>query len=105
MKKPASSPVNKVGSWECPDKMFFASYPTLSAYMCDAFWDDKKPRELSTISVNFSQGCVNMGISDHALQRSAYTTAQSLTEALELLEEALAMDKVKWRAWKAGKGR
>jgi hypothetical protein len=105
MKRPLTSPVHKKGDWSCCDKLLLGEFPCLAQLLCDGWWDDGKPRELATISINFSQGSPTMAVHDHALQRSGYTTADTLREAAELLEAALAEGTLRWRPWKAGKGR
>lgn len=103
MKRPEKNTPKKKGEWSCPDKGFEKNYPTIARYLCDGFWEDGKPRELSVLSINFSQGCVSLSLADKDLQQSCYTTAETVQDALGLLEEALAADKVTWRAWKGGK--
>jgi hypothetical protein len=100
MKRPTQDGVLKGSRATFTDQKFATEYPTLTDWMVDDKWDDGKPRAVSTISINFSQGSVTVGLSDHAFQRSAYTTADTLAEALDLLEAALAGERIGWRRWK-----
>lgn len=96
--KPGKSP-------PAPDTVFAKKYPKISEFMSDGWWEDGKPRELSSIAINFNGGVVNIGLSDHAQARTAYSTAESIEEALGLLEASLVSGRPVWRSWKAGKGK
>lgn len=101
MKRPDQPAKGQKTSVVVTDASWSEKFPTVITYMTDAKWDDGKPREPSTLSINFSTGSPTISLSDHALQQSAYTTADTVAEALELLEEALVEGKVRWRPWKA----
>jgi len=103
MKRPVAVKVVKGAKPPCPDPVFGGKYPTISLYMTDGQWEDGKTRELSTLAINFSSGTVNVGLSDHALQCSAYSTGETIEGCLTLLEESLASERPVWRPWKAGK--
>lgn len=105
MKKPDSSPVHVPGSSACVDSAWLKRFPITCSYLCDGTWDDGTPRELSTISINFSQGNPTVGLSDHALQCSLYSTAGSVQDALDALEKVLKAGIGAWRPWKASKNR
>jgi hypothetical protein len=105
MKRPKASPASKGKTVVTSDAEFLKRYPVLTQWMTDGKWDDGKPREVSTLSVNLKEGVVNLGLSDHEAQASLYTTAGTLQEALEQLEAALRDETGAWRPWKAGKGR
>lgn len=100
MKRPQEQSTKQKGKWQCPDKEFLKLYPSIAAYLCDDVWEDGKAREVSVLSINFSQGCCSISLADKDLEQSCYTTSKSLQDALQELEQALAADKVTWRAWK-----
>lgn len=103
MKRPEQTPTPKGKNVACPDKAFREKYPTIAQYLCDEFWDDGKSRKPSTMSVNMTGGSVSISIADHEYEQSCYTTAATLQDALETLEDALGGGKVSWRKWKKGK--
>lgn len=103
MKRPTESSKPVKGKIEVADTSWSKSYPTVTAYMCDAFWEDGKSRECASVSIRMEGSQVNLSLSDHAMQRSCFTTATSVAEALQLLEDALRTDRVTWRSWKSGK--
>lgn len=105
MKRPEKSVQSQSGVPDCPDMGFASKFPNITAMMMDGHWDDGKVRELSTLSINFSQGSVNLGIVDKALRCTGYTTAESLAAALGLAEEALAAGRLMFRPWAAEKQR
>lgn len=97
MKRPSELPSAIPGTWTCPDPHFVKLYPSLAQGMCDPFWDDKKPRKLWRLSVGFdAQGC-SLCLSCKNLNCFAYTNAPDLSEALRLLEKAVAEGTVAWR--------
>jgi len=104
VKRPSVGSDGVVGSnAACTDERFAKLYPTLLEYLTDAKWDDGKDREVSTLTISLMEGCINLALNDRALSRSLYTTAETLMEALKLLEGSLASGKSSWRSWKAKK--
>jgi len=100
MKRPKSSPPPAKGKWMCPDASFSQRYPSLAQYLCDAMWEDGQPRQLSSLSVKMDSSSVSLSLSDHETSSSAYTTATSLQEALELMEAGITAGTVVFRPWK-----
>lgn len=103
MKRPQESTATAKGKWVCPDKDWGKRYPTVAEFMCDGFWEDGKPREVSSLTIRFDVNSVSVSLSDHAMQRSCFTTADSLEAGLGLLDEALRSGRNIWRPWKASK--
>jgi len=103
MKRPEKETGKKNSKPVCPDAAFAKQYPSIAQFMVDDRWDDGKARKVGTITINFSQGCCTISLADHDQEQSCYTTANTLPEALGLLEDALAAEKVAWRLWKRGK--
>lgn len=100
MKRPSSQVAPKKGSWSCPDAPFFEKFPTLASGMCDAWWDDGKPREVWSLTVRFEAEAVHLCVNDKEASMGLYTTGESLEGALELLESCLANGSASWRRWK-----
>jgi len=80
-----------------PDKAFAKDYPTLARGMCDAFWDDGKPREVWTISVRMKEQGVLVTTTDKNYGECLYTEGEDLLSALALVEEALSQGTASWR--------
>lgn len=93
----------KKGEVVCADSEFSGRYPNVTSYLCDAWWDDGKPREPSGLSIKMDESYVHCGLMDYDRERSVYCTAPSLSEALEMLEGLLASGSVSWRVWKGKK--
>lgn len=103
MKRPLESSKGPKGKWACPDPSWGKRFPTIAEYMCDGFWEDGKPREVASLTVRFDGNGATVSLSDHAMQRSSFTTGDGVEAALVLLEEALQSGRNIWRPWKAGK--
>jgi len=82
---------------------WLGKYKLLCQYLTETKWDDGAPREPSAISVSCSDGVLLVALNDKDLKQSMYTSAQTLQEALKLMEEALASNRGSWRPWKTGK--
>jgi len=100
MQRPQNSGTQPKGKWVCPDADFLSTYPTLAQGMCDAWWDDGKPREPWILTVSFGTHDVQIAITDRGLSQSLYTTAESLTEGLAMVETVLSAGSTSWRKWK-----
>lgn len=100
MKRPSQASVAAQANTGCPDPELLRMYPCIVAYLTDGQWEDKKPRELSSLTVSIAGGMVQVGLNDKALSRSAYTSAGMLDEALQLMEDALREEVIQWRTWK-----
>lgn len=92
-------------SGACSDDVFVKKYPNILIYLTDASWEDGKDRELSQLSISVRNGAIALALNDKALKQSLYTQADTLTEALKLMEGALQDGSGEWRAWNAGKGK
>lgn len=103
MKRPAVVSPPLKGKWSCPDKSFGTRYPLIAEMLCDPVWEDGKSRELASLTVRFDGISCLLSISDHALQCSAYTTAATVEEALQSLQDALKAGTLTFRPWKTGK--
>lgn len=82
---------------------WLGKYKHVCEYLVTTKWDDGSPREPSAISVSVSDGALMIALNDKDLKQSIYTSAETLQEALKLMEDSLASSKVTWRPWKAGK--
>lgn len=94
------APPSKKGHWVCADSDFSKKYPALAAGLCDAWWDDGKPREVWTLSLSFEADHTRLMLTDREHSQSAFTAAPTLADALELLNEAVASETLSWRKWK-----
>lgn len=105
MKKPDKSQVAAAAATGCPDATFSKQYPTITQFLSDVAWDDGTKREPSSLGVTVRDGLVQLAMNDKDAKQSMYTSAGSLTEALKLMEKALAGGLDAWRPWNAGKKR
>jgi len=79
-------------------KSFQSKYPALAEYMSAETWDDGKPRQTSTLTFFYEDGCVKGCLNDREADRALWVTAGALLEALEAIEKALAAGTGDWRA-------
>lgn len=100
MKREAADNQRKAGKWKYPGGSLIGDYPTIVEYMTDAFWDDGKPREPSSLTINIGGDQVRISLNDKPQKRSVNTTAASLEAALQALEHVLAAGSPPWRYWK-----
>jgi len=100
MQRPSDGAPQKKGEWHCPDADWLSTYPVLSQGMSDRWWDDGKPREAWTVTIRFGIDDVHLSVTDHGLQRSLFTTAESVIEGLSQLEAVLSGGASSWRRWK-----
>jgi len=100
LKRIHASQASKKGQWSCGDKAFAESYPSLAQFLCDAWWDDGKPRAVGALSIKFGPQDVSIILSDPDEKCSAFTTGVSLPEAFELANAALANGSIAWRRWR-----
>jgi hypothetical protein len=89
----------KKGKWEMPTDPFLGPYPTIAQHLTDVFWDDGRPRVPSTLKVKWWGIKVDVSLNDDGKRRSCTTTADTLEEALGLLEAYLAEGGAPWRSW------
>lgn len=104
--KRQKQPASGKGRFRCEDAAMLKRFPRLMEALTDPWWDDGKPREVWTLTVAYRDGEVNVGVVDRAAQASSYTTAETLEEALKLIEEALEAEKLPMRPWaRQGRGK
>jgi len=106
VKKPTGKTAGaRTPSGDFPDQLWLEKFPTICVFMTDDKWDDGTPREVSVLSVSVRDGMMALALNDKDLKQSMYTMAETVAEALGLLECALADGTGQWRPWKAGKKR
>jgi hypothetical protein len=74
-------------------------YPNITKYMWDCWYDDGSPRELGKLAFGLVPSGVSVSLTDPGERASAFTTAETLVEALNLLEAALSGPGDPWRPW------
>jgi len=82
---------------------FLEKHPSILEYLTTCTWEDATPREPSALSITIDYGMVQVALNDKDLKQSCYTKAESLPEALELMDTALRDNIIEWRQWKSGK--
>lgn len=86
-----------------PDLKWKEKYPTLVEYLTQDTWEDKQPRELSTVSIKCQDGRVLVVLSDVDQKRSLYMSGETVEKALQSLERAASGPGGDWRAWHGNK--
>jgi hypothetical protein len=102
MKRPTRESLSAAANTGFPDPDFSTRYKTIAEYLSCGVWEDGKARELSSLTVCLGGSGIQVALNDKALSRSAYSTAGTLAEALELLDGALLEGTVGWRPWRNG---
>lgn len=92
--------VTKPGKWAVPQgEPLFAGLTELLREMTDAFWDDGKPRETSTISIRLGVDSCQVSLNNKEEMHSITTNATTVQEALQGIETALNATNPPWRTW------
>ena len=99
MKKKAAKEQSAKGKYQQHPEPMFKVYPNITKYMWDCWYDDGSPRELGKLGVQLIPSGVSINLTDPGERASAFTTAESLVEAPNLLEATLAGPGDPWRPW------
>lgn len=99
MKRDAAAKQKGKGKFEPPLDAFFHKLPRLAEGLCDLFWEDGSPREPWTLSINWSGPMPTVQVNDKEEERSSATTAATVQEALEAIEQLLVAGGLPWRYW------
>lgn len=95
----------KAGGFEPPEDSLFEGRPTLADACCNPFWDDKSPKGLWSLSLNWETGSCTASLNDKEESRSLNSTAPTAAAALDLLEALLLSPHRPWRYWGGKKRR
>jgi len=82
-----------------PDDPFFHNRPLLAEACCDPVFDDGSPREVWSISLNWTGSMLTASLNDKEEGRSLNTTAATLEAAADALEGLLSLPGRPWRYW------
>jgi hypothetical protein len=99
MKRRKQEDQKRKGKYESSKEPTISKFPTIDTYMGDLWYDDGKAREPSKLTITLNASGVTIVLTDPDERCSAYTTGETLHEALGLLEDALASGKDPWRPW------
>ena len=102
MKKPDGQQQDAARSTGCPDEALMKKYPRIVEYLTTTQWEDGSSRQTSSVAITINDGMIQVALNDKELKQSMYSSAGSMTEALGLMEKALAANVDGWRAWKSG---
>jgi len=96
-----ASEKQKPGKWSMPKEPFLQGHPTLAQYLTDFWWEKPapKPRIPCKLAIQFFGESVQVSLNDEEKRRSMHTTAPTVAEALQLMEERLAAGNAPWRSW------
>lgn len=97
-KKQAKAAANGVNALP-EDGWFVDAYPNITMFLTDTVWDDGSPRDPSTMGISIKEGMFALALNDKDGRQSAYTSAETLRDALAAMEAALEADRITWRPW------
>ncbi len=99
MKKRARSDQRAKGEYAQHTEEFFKRYPEICRVLWDCWFEDGSARELGKLSIGLVPDGVNLALTDPSERVSAFCTAQTLKDAMRLLEDAIAGPGDPWRPW------
>jgi len=99
MKREQQAVQKAKGKFVPPPDPIFKDRPLLAEALADCWWEDGQPRDPWGLSISYASGLAFCQINDPEVGRSLATTAETLAEALDQLEEVLGRPKLPWRVW------
>lgn len=99
MKRYGEETQAKRGKWVGSKDPLVAKRPNINQLMTDTQWDDGKPRQPCSLKVRLIEDGCSIVLSDEQRRMSITTTGDTLESVLDILEDALAGDKVRWKPW------
>lgn len=78
---------------------FWKGLPDLLEAIVDRFFDNGKPREPWSFSINYETGQPMVKVSDKARRRTAQVVAPTVGEGLAQLNEHIKNGTLAWRDW------
>jgi len=87
------------GKWKPSNDPMIAKRPQINQLCTDCYWEDGKLRTPCNLKLRFGDEQATVVISDDENRCSIVTTAGTVEEALDLLEDALVGNKVRWKPW------
>jgi len=99
MKKRAKLETPTPQAWVPSQDPFYKKLPYVDECMNNPWYEDGDARQLGNLKINSTSSGVQLILSDPDNRESAFTTASTVREALELLENALAREVGVWRPW------
>jgi len=99
MKRYASEVQTKRGKWVPSKETIIEKRPVLNQLLTDVQWEDGKPRVPCHLVVRFGDGQVGVVLTDSENEMSIATTSDTFDACLDLLEDGLAANKIRWRPW------
>ena len=97
MKRKAQEAQKKRGKFEPSTDPFLQGLEELNQGMTDQFFDDGKPRDGFTLRIRIGDGEVQVTVNDPNDDEWGTTTAETVREALERMDQALANGTFKWK--------
>lgn len=105
MKREAAQVIKGKGKYPGHPEPLLAGRECMQELLGDPWWDDGKPRQLCTLTIELVGDQVAIKVVDAENRRSMHTTAQTVAEAIELLDNHLKAGGAPWRSWGPQKGR
>lgn len=79
------------------DSLFMETYPTLFQHLTQTEWGPKQPRATSTLTMYVDDGALICVVNDRDSNRSAFFSAETLTDLLDVVEIGLREDTAEWK--------
>jgi len=79
------------------DRQFAKDYPTLNEMLTATQYGDNQPRQTSTVLIFCENGVLRLCLNDRDNSRSAFFTAETISDVFHAVEDALAANRVDWR--------
>lgn len=96
-KPPGMTPGGPIDAGRASDASMGKSFPNLVEQLTEDRWEDGTAREVATLLVLCEDGAWKACLSDRAMQRKAWVSAQSFMGLLGALETGLEGEGLAWR--------
>lgn len=104
MKRRATIETPTPGAWTPSTDPFLRKLPNIDEVLANPWYEDGGRRDPGNLKITITVSGVQLILTDPTARESAFTTAKSVREALELLEGALEREVGIWRPWPAWMG-
>lgn len=84
-----------VGLWQRDD--YTDTYPSIYAFVNDTTYSSGKARLTGSISMFTKVGTLTFAVNDNDRQLTAYVSAGTWAEALQMIEDGIREDSLQWR--------
>lgn len=93
---PTAKQVTNLPAWSDPE--FWSQYPHLHAFLHDDKYEDGSVRITGSISFFTKGGTLTVAVNDNDRAVTAFVTAPTWAEVMNLLDEGIRTDMLEWRS-------